>query len=644
MVKYRIDYRNYFNELCRVDIGTSSYSGDIIPVLGTEGQACVISYDIGDDPYEPICNSKAAISIIQEGQIDTEELKQAKDKDFTVDFYIEGEIKWKGYLIPDGIQSSFQSTPFDLSITATDGLMLLDGIDFITSNPEGGRCILNYYREILFKESLLGVPLPIRWVNTLTNDEFPDELDIFTGSVKWSSRGEGFTDYNPDPNKSIRKSCLYVIEEMTRSLQSRIFQADGYWKVERINDVVTGEYSYRETPATTSGFMISDPVFVNVLKTISSTSLESDYSFIEEDAYLRTAKALGTVKTTYEQDQRENILPNGNMDIVEQTLDNPLYWRLLNPANGLVSSENSLYATRGSSVKIKTLNGSNIFRLQSGGLPIDTDVLYTYINFGFKFSIETWAGVDANGYIIWGEQAPFAVQVIYYAGDDTYYLNEFGSWSIEFQQIFVEIPNFKVGDVTQVDFNKQQDITIPLPNIPILRTFTPEVYVGFNLKPNLSILFDDIYINTGSNSDVYEASANIGYTAKEEYTLNISSSHNGFYVSNYMTDYSRSGLEKFFSDGITHGVTMTEMNSCAILRNRYKPSQLFDGSIYGKDWSFGELYNIETLTGKTFMPLRNSWNTETCTINMTAIEVRDDNISISVKHYGSNDNEQKLSN
>jgi len=131
----------------------------------------------------------------------------------------------------------------------------------------------------------------------------------------------------------------------------------------------------------------------------------------------------------------------------------------------------------------------------------------------------------------------------------------------------------------------------------------------FNVEPEQEIVFDDIYINVDSNSDVYKASYGSGNKGKEEYTLNISTSHNGFYVSNFMTGFANSGVEKFLTDQRFTG-TLTALNSHAILRNRYKPSTLFDGSLYGSGWAYGEIYQIETLTDKNFLPLQASWNTE----------------------------------
>lgn len=77
----------------------------------------------------------------------------------------------------------------------------------------------------------------------------------------------------------------------------------------------------------------------------------------------------------------------------------------------------------------------------------------------------------------------------------------------------------------------------------------------------------------------------------------------------------------------------------------WKPSVIFNGSLYMQNvtqWSYGEMYAIDSLNGKRFMPLQASYNTEGCEINLVAIECRDDSVTLETKHYGSN--EKPLSN
>lgn len=633
-VKYRLEYRDHHNQRCRIDIALESYLGIPIPVRGVLDQACILSWDCPDDPYEPIVNSKATINIMQGelSPIDILELQESQDRDFTVQFYIENIIKWSGFLDSAGLQRPFQSAPYDLQLTATDGLMLLEGLDYTHANLTGGRVIINYFRQILFATANLGLPLPIRWVNTLTNPEFPLQTDIFSGSVEWSPRGEGFTDYNGN-----YKSCMYILEGMLRSMQCRIFQDEGRWNIMRINDIVTGEYIYRQTPATLIGLDVSTSAMQYTVKTIGGNNTGFNYRFIEEDAVQRVIPGLKRVITTYEQDQRDNILPNGNMDLT--SLGAILYWELT--GGGTLESVPSIYDDRGEAAKVTSLNAAGKYFQLVGELPIDADVLYATMNLGFKFLPVSGFPVDANGLIIWTSGERFLYVVSYQDNDGiVWYLNEFGFWTSAFvSMIKIHVDNLKLGDVAQIDFNKFQNVPIIIPAIvPIARTAKPTIKIAFFIPAICEIIFDGVYVKVEQNNDVYRATVpTTKNSGVEEYTLKISTSHNGFYVSNFMTSYEKAGLEKYFSDSRFTG-TLTAMNSHAILRNRYKSSLIMDMSIYAATWRYGEVYNIQTLTGKNFLPLKASWNTETNTSTLTLIESRNDAVTLTVEHYGKNDN------
>lgn len=752
--KYTCFYRDSFDQLCRVDITPSvGWSADTISVRGRSEQACIISYEASDDPYEdPIVNSKASISLYNEGQIDIRELQNAADRDFTLELYIENELKWKGFLITDGIQKQWASTPYELDLTATDGLMLLDGIDYTHNNLTGGRCIVNYFRQILFATNNLGINIPLKWVSSLKNEAFPLEDDALSGSVRWSPRGEGFATIYFDSfgnPKYKYKSCLYILTEMASSIQCRLFQSDGSWHLERINDVVSGGFIVRQIIGL-DGFSITSKT-VNVIKTIAGKSKSPNYAAVDSDHIELSVTGLKKVITTYEHEQNGNILPNGNMDIVDTIFNAPLYWESSNvfsesipslsdakgygvrvsnssedagflrkprePFSVLVDGPADRYksffyfkgtAKTGDTIVLTTIDhntgettntysytvplaynnntsgalnnmaivagtfyetpaisydaGTEEYQMSwtgfihdvagtqtitnssqgeftfEGSLPIDTDLLYETINLGFKFAITNGYVLNGDGLIDWSSTTN-TIRVIYNRGSSTFYLNENGFWVSTPTDIQITVNQLKPNDIAQIDFNAHQDIKMPIPDItPIDRTNPPSIKIQFNLPSGRVLLLDDVYMTVQDNKNVTEGNFNETLNTKaEEYTLKISSAHSGFYVSSYMTDYQNSGVEKFFSDSVFGG-TLTDINTHAILRNRYKPSIQFEGTVYGPTFAYGEIYNIDTLDDKNFLPLKMEWNTETNKIKVSVLEVRNDSININLTQYSTNDN------
>lgn len=630
--KYSIPYKDYFQNTCRVDITPATgWDGETVQLRAVLGGAFLLSYE--NDIYEPLANSKASISVYQQEDtlIDILELQTANDRDFIVEWFFNGSLKWSGFLVPEGIVQTFMPMPFVLNLNATDGLMLMSGIPYTHEDLTGGKTIINYFRHILFTK--LGINIPLRWISTLSNDGFSSN-DALSEDVNWGQQGgEGYTDIYGNT-----KSCGYIIEEMLRSISARLYQSNGRWVIERINDVSTGSYNYSEISGT-SGYSITTGS-ASVNKSITGNGGVGDYFFIQEDPLITVEPALKSVIVTYDQDQRSNVLPNGNMDIVED--DKPIYWETNNLVSTTMESAPSLFDSVGYSVKITTTVSPSLFRIKER-LPIDTLTLYKNMQLGFKVSpVDGWVLDPVTDTVDWSAKT-FELTVRFTNNDATVWtLNKFGFWENNPGQVcfIMDTEGVLLNDVVQIDFNAFQ-------NIPLISTAIDPIGIGnspylefiFTIPEGVEIQFDDIYMNVETNSDVYSVtySEAVTSTKKEEIELKISSSHNGFYVSNYMTNYSESGEEKFFSDSVSSGVVLTEMVGRAIIRNRYASSLVFEGSIYGSVFNYGEIYTISTLTGKKFVPLNAELNSESNTTKVTLMEIRNDDVDLTVKHYGSND-------
>lgn len=209
----------------------------------------------------------------------------------------------------------------------------------------------------------------------------------------------------------------------------------------------------------------------------------------------------------------------------------------------------------------------------------------------------------------------------------------------------ISVQSMKIGDIANIAFSGKggnNEILIPDPGIldggqlPSIG----KLYLWFYIKEGQSYVLDDVYIRVEDNNDVYQ-SINPSATRrsnKQDVSLGISSSFSGFMLSNYMTSYDKSNVDFLFTDG-KHTSSMTGLLANAMMRYRYKPSMIFNGSIYtnGRNWKFNHSYLIQTLSGTTFMPLQSKYNIETGIVDLVVMEGRDDDIVLEEKHYGDNE-------
>lgn len=766
-VKYTIPYRSIDDTQWRVDILHDAWVGDAIAVRGFGGNACTIEYDGGtDDPFDnPVVSSKANIQLINQGEVDMDELQFAGDRDFVVEVYRNGLLRWKGYLITDNIQQPYLSTPYVVQLSAIDGLNMLEGITFsglgTVQSPAGAatRCPLNWLRLCLFRAQNLGLPLPIRWMVGLENVETED--DALAGQMTWSPYGDGiiagtYID-GSGTTQYIYQNCRYIVEGIVKALGCRIFQADGAWWVVRSNDILPQEITYKECEATLDVPTITTHAVDIGRGVVPQSEQIGDYRFIKEDALITVKPALGMVDVEYDADIRENILPNGSFDA--WSLGSLMYWGFedIDGDSPFYLPHESLTGRGGESVVLS--NGEffpatedAIFRF-TGGLPIDANILFKRMTFGF--SILPLKGFTYNtetGIIIW-DNHPIRVRMSYHAKwsngvEQILWLNRWGFWqqdepvggwlylvgvnyssgpgtaefggvpqigdvltagfyegilgeTVEYSFIVesatagdlsatlaawaseisgatststtISIPDpgagtwafsalatsgkdglipgnwidivineAKVGDAISVVFQGKggsNEILIPDPGT-LDGGQTPEagvLNIEFAVLEGQRYALDDVWVRVEENNDVYRVTSPVaGNDTTQRITLGISSSFSGFMVSNMMRSYHQSNRDFVWTDGTTEA-SLTEHYARQVMRWRYKPSRIFNGTINTrtKDWSFIHLYLIYGFES-VFLPLKARYNTELCEVDLVAMEGRDDGVITDVKHYASN--------
>jgi len=639
----------------RIDILDSTPGdGTPIPIRGN-GSAGVVAWvpDNTDDPFSCFKTSTLTMNLIQEGQINISELQTAQDRDFIVKQYQNGILKWQGFLVPDGISYPLLSNPNNITLSAICGLTMLADIPYTHTDLQGvtsalDYCPMNYIRDILFLN--LGSYLPIRWTNLLQCTAF-DNQDVFTGGVQWSVKGEGYLSYqsgqdgdNPGP----QQTCDYILKGILQSMQCTIYLADGRWNIRRINDVVRTVVPYKQIDATT-GIMVIHSGSQNITKLIG----RNGFGFLNENAVVTVKQGVKTCKTTYSANIRDNILPNGNQDLLLTPPTSPLYWGFYTVEFNTAISVDSLHKRNGKATQISHLytgeNEQNGYytliseggTLEQDGLPVDLKTLIAYINFGFTFC-PVYGFPNTDDIIDWSSE-PFKIRVVCNIGSNKYYLNKFGFWQLEFTDIPIVVDNLRINDVAQVDFNAFQNVIMPEPPTQPIAGDTCDVQIIFVLQGTQEYIIDDIYINIAKGNDVFESTyKNTKNTSVDERQLNISSSFGGYMISNFMTDWSKSDSECFFRDEEAYTGTLTGLNSNSIMRCLYKAMRILnsDINVFNKSWSFDSTFLADSMGTSLFLPLNASYDTEKCQINgLVAIEIRNDFVDLSEKYYSSNDDQ-----
>jgi hypothetical protein len=652
-IQYTLPLEAYDGVDWRVNIYSDSFSGLITTVKGSENQPVVLEYsgDV-DDHFGVFIKSTLTVNMLYENNIDVNQLQNSADREYRIEIQRKNELKWVGYLISEDIEQPLRSDAYTVKVTAVCGLTMLPDMDYNHNNlpgvdGNGSRVPMNYIRQVLFGQNNLNVMIPIRWTNNIRNKVYEGQ-DVFIGSVIWSPRGEGFNSVDVNSGLALPKKNSYILEGILKSMQCRIYQSNGRWTIRRIPDYYSGVFRYTQIPGN-----LGKIVPLSASEVIAKKIGAGGYPFINEKDLLTNAAGIKSCKVTYNADVRDNIIPNGNQDLT--SLGSVIYWGFTDTTDTIVSTNNgSLDGRSGSSSEIWNFSPTTQYftmlsegsTLRTGGLPVDTKKLLKIVNFSFYFSPKNGFPYDPTTGIIDFSSNPLQLQIVMNIGANQLFLNEFGFWVNDINAyISPAVEGLKVDDIARVAFDKFQGVKLPEPTFFPVSGDTCDIKIIFLVKSGQKYVVDNISITIENSDDVYVNTINNSKNTKEDTReLEISSSFGGYMVSNFMSNWDKSDLECFFTDGDKYTGTLTGMTADVISRCKYKASKIYNGSINvrGQDWSFDEIYTIETLSDRRFMPINATYDIQKCEVDLVAIETRNDDISRTEKTYGSND--KQLSN
>lgn len=546
MIKYTIPMRDDFDLLWRADIDIPGYSGESIQLTGV-GRAAMVPEWNGDidEPFSPIINSKVTLQFYNEGNVDIVELQNLQDMAARVYIYRDNVLWWTGYVIPDGIQRNFRAYPYPVQLVATDGLALLTDIPFQGVNnwplPVGisNRSPLAFVRYVLFNAANLNCPLPIRWASSIESVEYED--DFFAGTMEWGALGEAWnntSDTGDGLNQT--RSCMYILENMVKSMGARIFQSGGKWHIMRINDIVGGVYNWKEIDTTYGPG--TPPAISSGTEDLVAGLNGVYYPFITENHIITMKPALTDVVATYEQYQAENIVPNGGFELSSLS---PMYWVFFTNPDGRASialyedSETheklSLTGQPGQSmVASYPLDADDPMEQDaeftySGGLPIDANILFKRFTFGFTIlplkGFPFFVSGENEGQIDWSNN-PLRIKMLYMCDDGmgnsrAYYLNEYGYWQYHPVGGYLYIKSFNAveagGNTTftyvfegnpMVGNTININYTTALAPFPIEHALEVNSSTAGDLLATINLLADMIEIDSFWNTTVTPSGAN----------------------------------------------------------------------------------------------------------------------------------------
>ena len=203
------------------------------------------------------------------------------NKKFLVELYKNNSLIWTGYVLPEKYSEPYVPVPYDVSVTASDGLGILKDIPFTLSGEK------TLFEVTRFCCNQTGMTLDFIVFSSLV------ESSMNTGNsmlVQTSLDVSTFQD----------KTCYEVLESILTSLDAFITEANGKWVIARYTDLDKEGFLYSNTGGSSGKVSLESRVLGNVhseLYSIGNLELEIE-------------PANKSVKFTSDYDLRPSFLQN----------------------------------------------------------------------------------------------------------------------------------------------------------------------------------------------------------------------------------------------------------------------------------------------------------------------------------------------
>lgn len=137
-LQYFFETKSHFGKVLRTEIERESYEGEPKRINFGSGNPIKISYpsNNNDDIFYPIWGGGLTIEFYEQQDLALENIITDYERQVRITQYVNGELYYRGWVVPDLCHDSAHRTNYLLSLTATDAIGDLSNFPLLTSEDE----------------------------------------------------------------------------------------------------------------------------------------------------------------------------------------------------------------------------------------------------------------------------------------------------------------------------------------------------------------------------------------------------------------------------------------------------------------------------------------------------------------------------
>ena len=227
--RWRIEFSDLQKVEWRISIEDPDFTGDYT-LLKATGNPLNFAYDNeSDDVFDPMRPSRATFEVYSETNFALLDLYSVEDMHYPVNIYCNESLFWSGYVETQNYEEVYEPVPYAVSITATDGLSILENILFADSiaYSEGEETITYYNGHELESAIILDILAEIGFT------EFKEYVNIYEDNMLSTASDSPFDQIKIDRDVFKDYYCYEVLSEILRKYNAIIRQKDGVFCIVR---------------------------------------------------------------------------------------------------------------------------------------------------------------------------------------------------------------------------------------------------------------------------------------------------------------------------------------------------------------------------------------------------------------------------
>jgi hypothetical protein len=600
-LRYFFQYTNSVNDSFLCQIFKKRYVGEPLEINGSA------TLDKGSvkNHTDTIRGTGLTIELEANVNLTFEDLYTENEQDYTVIFYRNNKVLFRGFLKPDGVFQSYTRDEWIISLDCVDGLGTLENLSFVKDNGlryVGKLKVLDVIYNCLKRTGIvmtINTSINVNYNGFVGNDILDNIYLLSDRFFKEDSQGTG---------DGTLMSCEEVLKSVLGIFRACITQQDGEWYIYKADEI------YNNTNVLFNRYDVNNTYVGNktnnLLKTIGSQVDNFYPHFAGGDQKIKIEGSISAFRLGYKYGFLNGLLPNGKLTRTGTNFDlwteNPVITPLIidNPQipNGLILKA------------IPILDTPRIV-LTSTNIEVDEGD-----KFDFKGSL-TISGSRIN--------FKFRISI------GSNYLNNDGVWSTDPNTYY----NVLVGTGQYNFVEENVNFVISTAPAPISGNLKIEVYepesrvtltVDFFL-PTTIIRSLDVTTNTAELSGkvgefhTVERSSRISSIIKANDTVIIGDETDNFYSGSIFKEDQITTTSLWSRKGAFELFPLLRISAETELRLGQKPLKLFSGSLYGYI-PYLSIISINNLQGK-FMAIKYVYDTKANKVTFDLLELIADEIS-----------------